>query len=417
MGKIGLVAAKYIIHAHITVEGTVDRPDVIGAIFGQTEGLLGEDLELRELQRNGKIGRIEVNLTTKAGKASGEIIIPSSLDKAETAIIAAALETIQRIGPCNAKVNSKNIEDVRTSKRAFVVDRAKELLKDFTDNALPDSQEITEEVAHSVRMMEIVEYGKDRLAAGPFIEESDEIIVVEGRADVLTLLKHGIKNAIALNGTSVPQTVIDLSKRKDVTVFVDGDRGGVLIIKELMSVAEIDYVIKAPDGKEVEELTKKEINKALRSKVAVEQAKLDITEPANGRRTPQRTVSRAPTTRTTTSRAPAKTETISRAPPVRRTRVTPQESKLYKEMLDDLVGTRGAYLLDEDTNILGKVPTSELATTIKSLKSGITTVIFDGMIELDLVKLSERVGIKNLIAMSSKIQRSPKVKIITKDDL
>jgi len=266
-------------------------------------------------------------------------------------------------------------------------------------------------------MMEIVEYGKDRLAAGPFIEESDEIIVVEGRADVLTLLKHGIKNAIALNGTSVPQTVIDLSKRKDVTVFVDGDRGGVLIIKELMSVAEIDYVIKAPDGKEVEELTKKEINKALRSKVAVEQAKLDITEPANGRRTPQRTVSRAPTTRTTTSRAPAKTETISRAPPVRRTRVTPQESKLYKEMLDDLVGTRGAYLLDEDTNILGKVPTSELATTIKSLKSGITTVIFDGMIELDLVKLSERVGIKNLIAMSSKIQRSPKVKIITKDDL
>ena len=417
MGKIGLVTAKYIIHAQIAIDGIVDRPDVIGAIFGQTEGLLGSDLELRELQRNGKIGRIEVNLTTKAGKASGEIIIPSSLDKAETAIIAAALETIQRIGPCNAKVNSKNIEDVRTSKRAFVVDRAKELLKDFTDNALPDSQEITEEVAHSVRMMEIVEYGKDRLAAGPFIEESDEIIVVEGRADVLTLLKHGIKNAIALNGTSVPQTVIDLSKRKDVTVFVDGDRGGVLIIKELMSVAEIDYVIKAPDGKEVEELTKKEINKALRSKVAVEQAKLDITEPANGRRTPQRTVSRAPTTRTTTSRAPAKTETISRAPPVRRTRVTPQESKLYKEMLDDLVGTRGAYLLDEDTNILGKVPTSELATTIKSLKSGITTVIFDGMIELDLVKLSERVGIKNLIAMSSKIQRSPKVKIITKDDL
>ena len=127
MGKIGLVAAKYIVHANISIEGTVDRPDVIGAIFGQTEGLLGEELELRELQRNGKIGRIEVNMETKAGKASGEIIIPSSLDKAETAIIAAALETIQRIGPCNAKINSKEIEDVRTSKRSYVIDRAKEL--------------------------------------------------------------------------------------------------------------------------------------------------------------------------------------------------------------------------------------------------------------------------------------------------
>lgn len=409
MGKIGLVAAKYIVHAHITIEGTVDRPDVIGAIFGQTEGLLGEDLELRELQRNGKIGRIEVNLTTKNGKASGEIIIPSSLDKAETAIIAAALETIQRIGPCNAKVASKNIEDVRKSKRAYVVDRAKELLRDFTDNILPDSQEITDEVSHSVRMMELIQYGKDKLAAGPFIDESTEIIVVEGRADVLTLLKSGIKNAIALNGTSVPQTIVDLTKRKDVTVFVDGDRGGNLIIKELMSVAEIDFVAKAPDGKEVEELTKKEINKALRNKVAVEQAKTEITETSkdnkNGRKTTQ--------TRTTTTRQ--KTETTSR--PIRKARISPTEKKQYKEMLDDLVGTRGAYLLDEESNILGKVPTSELSTTIKSLRSGIYTVIFDGEIDYDLVKLAERTGIKNLVAMSSKVGRSMKVKIITKDDL
>ncbi|MBT3691050.1 DNA primase [Candidatus Woesearchaeota archaeon] len=419
MGKIGLVAAKYIVHSNITIEGTVDRPDVIGAVFGQTEGLLGEDLELRELQRNGKIGRIEVNLTTKSGKASGEIIIPSSLDKAETAIIAAALETIQRIGPCNAKVVSKNIEDVRTSKRAYVVDRAKELLREFTDNVLPDSQEITEEVSHSVRMMELIEYGKDRLAAGPIIEESDEIIVVEGRADVLTLLKNGIKNPIALNGTSVPQTIIDLSKRKEVTVFVDGDRGGDLIIKEIMSVAEIDYIVKAPDGKEVEELTKKEINKALRNKVAAEQSKLEITRSTTTAKTSERRTTAprtaARTTRTTTA-TKYKTETSAR-PPIRKARITPTETKLYKEMIDDLVGTRGAYILDEDTNILGKVPTSELATTIKSLKSGINTVIFDGEIDIDLVKLSERVGIKNLVAMSSKVQRSMKVKIITKADL
>ena len=257
MGKISPVSSKYIIHAKIIIEGTVDRSDVIGAIFGQTEGLLGSELELRELQRNGKIGRIEVKLEIKAGKASGSINIPSSLDKAETVIIAASLETIQRIGPCDARVNSEKIEDVRISKRNQVIERAKELLRELTENILPNSQEIAEEVANSVRMMEITEYGRDRLPAGPAIEESNEIILVEGRADVLNLLKNNIKNAIGLNGTSVPSTIKELCKKKEVTVFVDGDRGGDLIIKELLTTTEIDFISKAPDGKEVEEITKK----------------------------------------------------------------------------------------------------------------------------------------------------------------
>src|SRR3989338_2856221 len=264
MGKISPVSAKYIIHTSIGIEGVVDRPDVIGAIFGQTEGLLGNDLELRELQRNGRIGRIEVNIEIRSGKSQGTIIIPSSLDKAETAVIAAALEIIQRIGPCNAKIQVQNIEDVRVTKRQYVIERAKQLLKKMMFEMMPDSQEIADEVAHSVRVMEIQEYGKDKLPAGPGIDESEEIVVVEGRADVLNLLKCGFKNVIAMNGTSVPQTIIDLSKHKDITLFVDGDRGGNLIIKEILGVAEIDFVTKAPPGKEVEELTQKEINKALR---------------------------------------------------------------------------------------------------------------------------------------------------------
>ena len=173
MAKISPVAAKYIIHSTILIEGVVDRPDVIGAIFGQTEGLLGNDLELRELQRSGRIGRIEVNVSTSSGKTKGEIIIPSSLDKTETAIVGAALEVIQRIGPCNAKVSVGKIEDVRISKRQFVVDRAKELLRDLTENTLPDSQEIADEVAQSVRIMEVVDFGREKLAAGPNIDESE----------------------------------------------------------------------------------------------------------------------------------------------------------------------------------------------------------------------------------------------------
>ncbi len=173
MAKISPVSAKYMIHTSIIIEGVVDKPDVIGAIFGQTEGLLGSELELRELQRSGRIGRIEVKTDIKGGRTSGEIIIPSSLDKAETAVIAAALETIQRIGPCDSKVNVNLIEDVRISKRNQVIERAKELLKELTSKVLPDSQDITDQVAQSVRMMEVVEYGRDRLPAGPAIDESE----------------------------------------------------------------------------------------------------------------------------------------------------------------------------------------------------------------------------------------------------
>lgn len=276
MGKIAPVSSKYIIHASIEIDGVVDRPDVIGAIFGQTEGLLGSDLELRELQRSGRIGRIEVNVDTRTGKSNGQIIIPSSLDKAETSIIGAALEIIQRIGPCNAKIRVTNIEDVRISKRNYVVDRAKELLSTMIENVLPDSQELADEVAYSVRVMEITDFGKDKLPAGPAIDESEEIIVVEGRADVINMLKHGFKNVIGMNGTSVPDTIKELSRKKTVTAFVDGDRGGHLIVRELTQTSEIDFVCYAPDGKEVEEVTKKEIHKSLRSKIAAEQAKLDL---------------------------------------------------------------------------------------------------------------------------------------------
>ena len=212
MGKISPVAAKYIVTASIEIDGVVDRPDVIGAIFGQTEGLLGSELELRELQRSGRIGRIEVNVDTRTGKTKGEIIVPSSLDKAETAIIAAAFEIIQRIGPCNAKIRVQKIEDVRISKRTFVVDRAKELLKNMMDTTMPDSQELADEVAHSVRIMEIQEYGRDRLPAGPGIDEAEDIIIVEGRADVINLLKNDITNVVAIGGAKVPPSLIRLWK-------------------------------------------------------------------------------------------------------------------------------------------------------------------------------------------------------------
>ena len=67
MAKLAQNFAKYLIHARLQAKGIVEKPDVIGAIFGQTEGLLGADMDLRELQRTGRVGRIEVDVKNNKG--------------------------------------------------------------------------------------------------------------------------------------------------------------------------------------------------------------------------------------------------------------------------------------------------------------------------------------------------------------
>lgn len=266
MAKISPSSIKYSIIADFAAEGPFQKPDVIGAIFGQTEGLLGSDMELRELQKDGKIGRVEVELTTVDGKTTGEIIIPTALDKTETTIIAASLETIDKIGPTDAKITIRNIEDVRGSKRDYIMERAKQLLSKIQNEGM-DSREIENELRESTRTAKIVSYGPEGLAAGPEVETSNEIIVVEGRADVVNLLKYGFNNVVGMQGTRFPASITELGKTKEITLFVDGDRGGNLIIKNVCENARVAYITQAPDGKEVEELAGKEIHQALRKKV------------------------------------------------------------------------------------------------------------------------------------------------------
>jgi DNA primase len=262
-----------LIEAEFTADGIVERPDVIGAIFGQTEGLLGQDLDLREMQRTGRIGRIDVDLNTDSGKTAGKITIPSSLDSSETSLIAASFETIERIGPCNAAVKINSVKDVRMVKREFMVDRAKDILLRLIGEEIPTTTTLTDKIKETVRTAQIQQL--DGLPAGPDVLLSDEVIIVEGRADVLTLLKNGVKNVVAIGGNIIPQAIVDLTKEKLTTIFVDGDRGGDLIIKEMIQLADIDYIAKAPSGKEVEELSKKEIFKCLRERISIEQYKTE----------------------------------------------------------------------------------------------------------------------------------------------
>ena len=260
--------AKYLVHADIAAGGIVERSDVVGAVFGQTEGLLGDELDLRELQDASKVGRIDVEVDSQNGQSFGRITIATSLDRVETAILGGALETIDRVGPCRSTIEVRKIEDVRAAKRREVVERAKTLLGTAFDESMRSSRDLVEEVRESVRIEDITDY--EGFPAGPRVEDSDAIIVVEGRSDVLTLLQYGIKNAVAVEGTDVPDAVAKLTESRTVTAFLDGDRGGELIRKELGQVGDIDYVALAPEGRSVEDLARHEVMSALREKIPYE---------------------------------------------------------------------------------------------------------------------------------------------------
>ena len=255
------VTVKYVIRARFEVEGVVEKPDVIGAVFGQTEGLFGPELDLRELQKSGRIGRIEINLESKQDKTTGAITIPTSLDRVSTAIIAASIESINRVGPCEAKVTLDKMEDIRDARRRAIIDRAKQVLHEWTIETMPGTDEIFREVSETLRLARVEKYGPEGLTAGPDIESAKKIIIVEGRADVIKLLRAGIQNVIALEGAKIPKTIIKLCREKEATAFLDGDRGGDLILKELLQVTNVKYIARAPPGKEVEELSPKKIEK------------------------------------------------------------------------------------------------------------------------------------------------------------
>ena len=243
---------KYIIKALVEVDGPVDEHDIIGAIFGQTEGLLGDQFDLRELQDKNRIGRMIVKIQRKGNKVVGELLVPSNLDRAETALIAALLESVDRVGPYPAKIEVTSIIDVRKEKIKKIVERAKEILRQWREESI-DIREILREISESSRKPQLIEYGPEKLPAGPGVDKSDTVIIVEGRADVINLLRYGYDNVIALGGAKpkIPETIKKLAEKKVAIAFVDGDRGGTMILKNLLTQANIAYVARAPTGKEI----------------------------------------------------------------------------------------------------------------------------------------------------------------------
>ena len=401
MAKISPVSIKYIIYATFEADGAVEKPDIIGALFGQTEGLLGDDLEMRELQRSGKIGRIEVNAEYSGGKTTGEIEVPSALDKTETTIIAAALETIERVGPSDTKIKIEKIEDVRGSKRDYILERAKKLMGELGDSTV-DMNEMSSDIRTSAKIAKLQSYGTENLPSGDI--SGDELIIVEGRADVINLLKNDVKNVISMNGSKLPETIKDLSRSKGtVILFVDGDRGGNLIIKNVVENAKIDFIAMAPEGKEVEELTGKEILQALRKRVPVSEyirgdsrrgvKRYDREEyRREDRREERREEKEETNSREDTSKKPL--GVVDKERKVKK--MTAKEKEQIKEQAEELVGTKGALIFNEELKVIRRIPVGILPNL--SLNEQPYVIAVDGVATPRIIEACERLGCSNLIA-------------------
>jgi DNA primase len=357
---------KYLVKLRFEVDGVVERADVIGAIFGQTEGLFGPEMNLNELQKSWKVGRIEINLESKNDKTRGEVIIPMSTDIGTAALIAAAVESVDKVGPCSARFNVGAIEDVRAVKRKQIVDRAKLIVRDWSSKTSSEGENLLKDVTESTKRAKVINYGMENLPAGPGVYSSDLVYLVEGRADVVLFLRAGIENVVALEGTSVPDSIIELGKKKRLIAVLDGDRGGDLIEKELAQVVRVEKVLRAPTGKEVEDLTPIDVINMLKGE------KLEA--PAAPRR--ERAAERA------APKAPEEPE----EPVVVKTR----------ELYPSLNGTLEAVLLDQTLQEIGRFPISELVQKMEGT-SGAQYLIFDGIVTQRLVESAAKLGVKGII--------------------
>jgi DNA primase len=367
---------KYVIQARFEIDGVVEKPDVIGAVFGQTEGLFGPELDLRELQKTGRIGRIEIDLHSKNDRTTGTITIPTSLDRISTALIAASIESINRVGPCSAKVNLDKIEDIREARRKVIIDRAKEILHKWNIESMPNVDEVYKQISNTMKLGKVEKYGPEELPAGPALEKAKQIIVVEGRADIINLMRCGIQNTVALEGAKVPESIKKLTKEKEATALLDGDRGGDLILKELMQVTNIRYVGRAPRGKEIEECNCNEITQALDNRVLVR----EVHKP---------------------KREKPKME------------VPDEISKAAKA----LQGTLEAVLLNDKLKQVERLPVSQLAEKLQQVK-GVDTVVFDGIITQRIVDVAGDKNIKRIVAsrVSEAVKPALNVELITFKD-
>ena len=356
MPPTGIV--KYHVKLSFDVDGLVEKADIIGAIFGQTEGLLGPEMNLNELQKVSKVGRIEVNTTASSSQTKGDALLPMSTDINTAALIAAAIESIDKVGPFVAHFKLEAIDDVRSAKKKEIVDRAKDIVQKWSTKTISEGEEMLKDVSEGGGG-KLATFGREKLACGSGVFDSPWIILVEGRADVINLLRAGYDNALAIEGARIDESIKELCASKSkVVAFLDGDRAGGFILKELKALVNVDVVHRAPEGVEVEELTPIQIVEIL--KETAEDMKKETVKP---------------------KLQDPKDEPI---------------ANVAKKVYPDLNESLEAVALNEDLGEMFKVPVSEVVGKL-SPGSGIKYLVLDGIITQRLIDAAKQAGIECVI--------------------
>jgi DNA primase len=404
---------KYHVKLKFEVDGLVEKADIIGAIFGQTEGLLGPEMNLNELQKVSKVGRIEVNVDTKSNIAKGDALIPMSTDISTAALIAAAIESIDKVGPFQARFGLVGIDDIRAIKKKVIVDRAKKIVQEWATKTISEGEEMLKDVYDASKPGKLTAFGKAQLACGTGVFDSGWIILVEGRADVINLLRGGFDNAIAIEGAKIDETVTKLTEGKKVIAFLDGDRAGDLILKELQGLVKIDKILRAPPGREVEECTPMEIAEILKDAmpfVSADAQQLSSIQP-------QQTESRQTQKR-------ERQEQVVQQQEEQQTEIIANSNANQQEDAADIVSavrevypqineTLEAVILDSSRKTLLKIPVSEVVKKLNSAE-GAKMLVLDGIVTQRLVEAADKAGIEYIVGhRMSDLKKSTDVRVRT----
>ena len=305
-------------------------------------------------------------------------MVPTALDQSETRLLTPYLYTVVWCVPCFSRIEVVKIFSVRGSKREYIIERAKKLMRNIDGST--DSRIISNEIKESAKMAEIQEYGKNKLPSGNL--SGKEVIVVEGRADVLNLMRNNVNNVIAMNGTKLPDEIKELSKDKEIILFVDGDRGGKLIVRNVVDNARIKYIAVAPDGKEVEELTGKEIYMNLRKKIPTEDF-----------------FSKGKSSRSFSEEKEEATkfnEEIKEQ--IEKIKLDEQTKDKIKEIYKKTKKSGGVILLDNKFNEIQNVSLRNLGRILRNKEQKPSMIIIDGTVTNSIIKSAEELNVQIIAA-------------------
>ena len=406
---------KYHVKLSFEVDGLVEKADIIGAIFGQTEGLLGPEMNLNELQKVSKVGRIEVNVDTKSNIAKGDALIPMSTDISTAALIAAAIESIDKVGPFQAHFILSGIDDIRAIKKKVIVDRAKKIVQEWATKTISEGEEMLKDVYDASKPGKLTAFGKAQLACGTGVFNSEWIILVEGRADVINLLRAGFDNAIAIEGAKIDETITHLTEGKKVIAFLDGDRAGDLILKELQGLVSVDKVYRAPQGREVEECTPLEISQLLGN--IFEESKED-TFPRKQTPFPQKKYHKTEKEKPVFQQSPQKIPQGNNVESIlvqtnNDIKSDTGQNSIIRDIYSQINETLEAIVLDGSMNTIIKVPVSEIVKKLDDISGG-KILILDGIVTQRLIDASDKAGIEQIVGHRlADIKRNSSLKINT----